>query len=328
MNIIRSNEHKEIQLWRQENPSGYLCNASNPIIHKADCIHHLGSIYMEKTAEFDLGKSEKILANSYHSLAEYLDLHGFTSKRCSHCIKKNSVNLDYRTLSDKQKDLLAFILSRPSKSSTATEIAQNLGYKNPGAVNLEVWRIAETLSSILGYTPDTREDGSKRWWPALFSGASLEDGSFLWTLKPNVEELIIEHDLISNDPNVGFNNGSIDKSKIRIMPGIPPKGAEAPRSIFQSVKVYERDRAIKVYLMEAVGCICEVCGWKSDIKDDSGEFYIEMHHLKMLSEGGSDKISNAVLVCPNCHRALHYSALRNEMKQNLLASIPRLIEEE
>jgi len=328
MPILKSKDHNEIQLWRNRNPSGYICNCANPIIHRVNCDHHLGSISLQKQIDFDLGKNEKILSESYSELIEYLSLENVKLKFCSHCMKKYPSDLDYKSLNLKQKKLLAFFLTRPDKSATASEIAEKLGYKNPGAVNFEVWRIAEILSPSIGYTPDSRDDGSKRWWPALFYGTYQEDGSFLWTLKPEIEILVINFNLISYTSSASFKNTENDFINTSIVnDASPPKGITNPRSIYQSTKVFERDRSIKTYLIATHGCSCEVCGWKSDIIDEHGNPYIEMHHLKMLSEGGTDTLSNAILVCPNCHRRLHYSGTRNELLENLYTKISRLIRE-
>ncbi|HNG81881.1 MAG TPA: HNH endonuclease signature motif containing protein [Burkholderiaceae bacterium] len=35
--------------------------------------------------------------------------------------------------------------------------------------------------------------------------------------------------------------------------------------------------------------------------------YLEVHHIKMLAEGGEDTVDNAVALCPNCHRQAHYA---------------------
>ena len=46
------------------------------------------------------------------------------------------------------------------------------------------------------------------------------------------------------------------------------------------------------------------------LKDNSP--FLEAHHIKQLAKGGLDTISNAVAVCPNCHRELHYGIKKNE----------------
>lgn len=46
---------------------------------------------------------------------------------------------------------------------------------------------------------------------------------------------------------------------------------------------------------------CESCGYTIN----SGRNYLELHHIKPLSEGGDDTFENMVLLCPNCHRMFH-----------------------
>ena len=58
-----------------------------------------------------------------------------------------------------------------------------------------------------------------------------------------------------------------------------------------------------------------------------GDFYLEVHHLRRLADGGTDTISNAVAVCPNCHRRLHFANDRDEVLADLYRRIDRLVEE-
>lgn len=37
-----------------------------------------------------------------------------------------------------------------------------------------------------------------------------------------------------------------------------------------------------------------------------GSPYLEVHHRRPLSAGGHDTVENAIALCPNCHRELHY----------------------
>ena len=47
---------------------------------------------------------------------------------------------------------------------------------------------------------------------------------------------------------------------------------------------------------------CQHCG-KSRIKDKTVR--LEAHHIKFLSDGGSDEINNQITLCHDCHKALH-----------------------
>jgi len=53
--------------------------------------------------------------------------------------------------------------------------------------------------------------------------------------------------------------------------------------------------------------------------------YLEIHHVKRLSDDGSDTPENAVALCPNCHRALHYSQDSGPILEKLYKSVSRLI---
>lgn len=59
-------------------------------------------------------------------------------------------------------------------------------------------------------------------------------------------------------------------------------------------------------LLRANG-ICERCHNLAPFlraKDNSP--FLEIHHKIFLSNGGEDTVDNAIAVCPNCHRELHY----------------------
>lgn len=34
--------------------------------------------------------------------------------------------------------------------------------------------------------------------------------------------------------------------------------------------------------------------------------YLEVHHKKHLSDDGDDTVQNAIALCPNCHRKMHF----------------------
>jgi predicted HNH restriction endonuclease len=63
------------------------------------------------------------------------------------------------------------------------------------------------------------------------------------------------------------------------------------------------------------------------VHGDDGEPFLESHHVRPLADGGSDKTTNAVVLCPNCHRRSHLGADRKAFKAGLYAKIPRLVKE-
>ena len=52
--------------------------------------------------------------------------------------------------------------------------------------------------------------------------------------------------------------------------------------------------------------------------------YLELHHLVRLADGGSDTPENAVALCPNCHRKLHYGRDKEKSVDLLYDKIKRL----
>ena len=68
---------------------------------------------------------------------------------------------------------------------------------------------------------------------------------------------------------------------------------------------------------------CQICGCNFTFLKKNGEYYSEVHHLELLSKGGSQDSSNVVVLCANHHRMFHYAKLEigekigNELKIKL-----------
>ena len=83
-----------------------------------------------------------------------------------------------------------------------------------------------------------------------------------------------------------------------------------------------RDPKIIAYVRMRSKHTCECCGCVGFEKSD-GDLYIEVHHLKMISEGGSDIPTNAVALCPNCHRKMHYADNRNILMDEVIQKLSK-----
>ena len=71
------------------------------------------------------------------------------------------------------------------------------------------------------------------------------------------------------------------------------------------IKFFKRNQKIVKRLKELYNNQCQICGFT--FKKDNGENYSETHHLVLLKNNGADNIKNLVVVCPNCHKKLHYA---------------------
>lgn len=106
---------------------------------------------------------------------------------------------------------------------------------------------------------------------------------------------------------------------------LPPKGLATPLAKQATTTVRERSPEVKAWVLMASGYDCECCGKEAPFRKEDGTPYLEVHHVVTLAERGSDTIENAVAVCPDCHRALHYSRDRQTLIENLYSSVGRLI---
>ena len=87
---------------------------------------------------------------------------------------------------------------------------------------------------------------------------------------------------------------------------------------------FKRDSEVVRWTLDQANGTCECCNTKAPFERDDGVPYLEVHHLKMLSDGGSDSITNTVAVCPNCHRELHLGRKKGELLKMLYLKLGRL----
>ncbi|WP_072050633.1 HNH endonuclease signature motif containing protein [Pantoea sp. BL1] len=113
-------------------------------------------------------------------------------------------------------------------------------------------------------------------------------------------------------------------SRLIKKPLTEPDGYKSPSSIERLQKIYARDPAVKAWILQQSKGICESCGEKAPFYLNDGSPYLEVHHVVPLSSAGADTTSNCVALCPNCHRALHYSQNAKKLIEALYINIERL----
>ncbi len=68
---------------------------------------------------------------------------------------------------------------------------------------------------------------------------------------------------------------------------------------------YDRDQTVVEHVKRLAKGVCDRCGEPAPFVGKEGEPYLECHHIVWLAKGGEDSVSNAVALCPNCHRRMH-----------------------
>lgn len=112
--------------------------------------------------------------------------------------------------------------------------------------------------------------------------------------------------------------------KVKIGSLEPPAGSREPSSKKVEVMLLERDADVKAWVLVNSKGICECCDAGAPFISSTGIPYLEVHHVKRLADKGPDTIENAVALCPNCHKALHFSHDKSQLVEALYKKIGRL----
>lgn len=81
-------------------------------------------------------------------------------------------------------------------------------------------------------------------------------------------------------------------------------GRKVPKSILD---VSKRTTA---KILNRLNCGCSICGWN--------EASCDIHHIKPKKEGGSDMNDILCILCPNCHRKVHYKKIDSDKLINIV----------
>ncbi len=99
----------------------------------------------------------------------------------------------------------------------------------------------------------------------------------------------------------------------------PLRVSAAPTSSIQ------RDPAVVAWVLTKASGKCELCTVDAPFLTGEGRAYLEVHHVKTLASDGPDTIDNAVALCPNRHRAMHYSKFKGALLEQIYNRISRLV---
>lgn len=141
---------------------------------------------------------------------------------------------------------------------------------------------------------------------------------------------VLEKLIHKRDPSLSGSSLSFDAEVARLRKKkstIKPNGNIKPNRSNRKSKVFDRDPQVVAWLLENSAGKCECCRKDAPFIKLTGEFYLEVHHLKRLADGGTDTITNAIAICPNCHRELHYGLKKDDLLRSIYQAIPRLMRE-
>lgn len=93
------------------------------------------------------------------------------------------------------------------------------------------------------------------------------------------------------------------------------------RTITREAIEYRRSSAIRRYVMDRADGVCEGCDEPAPFTSQTGEPYLQAHHVEELSDGGADSPSSVVALCPNCHYRVHHGKDGEEYNERLTKTV-------
>lgn len=106
-----------------------------------------------------------------------------------------------------------------------------------------------------------------------------------------------------------------------------PAGNTRPETCEVASTAFLRDPQVKAYILRQAKGKCQGCGAQAPFKTKQGRDFLEVHHLRPLAQGGTDRVQNCAALCPNCHRALHHADDAQDRLKKLYSGYSYLIPE-
>jgi hypothetical protein len=94
-----------------------------------------------------------------------------------------------------------------------------------------------------------------------------------------------------------------DPESVQSLLAEEPSGLAAARREYLIKRAATRRRLLTADLRDLYRGSCQLCRWAPRSLYETE--LCEGHHVRWLSRGGDDELSNMVLLCPNHHRAVH-----------------------
>jgi 5-methylcytosine-specific restriction protein A len=215
-------------------------------------------------------------------------------------------------------DAYLSMLSREQSGQKVVKTEENrilregaLAGRTKGSVEFRMQNISTVLvelgrDRIAGYKPakNVGANVARSIREALNAPSTLTPEDFV----PTADEATLEQ-----------RSTRLEKQPIKDM----PKGIERPEQTQSSGRSYVRDPEVRAWVRQQANGRCEGCGEPAPFEKD-GRPFLEVHHVKHLAQEGSDRPSNAVALCPNCHRRCHHSSDRDEFTASLFQKVERL----
>lgn len=329
--VFKDNENG-YHAWLEQNPKGFVLNSENPPsakymhLHTAECYTINNSKASARQGSFTDFKYMKVCATDYEDLLKWMAGHGATkfTKVCSKCKVADFIQdagsdgngwTDEELRASVNAYLAMFKKEQQGQTFSKKQYCDNLAIAYRRSSKAFEYRM-QNISYVLSLMGREWLTGFK---PARNVGKRLA---------AKIEALILELKSSPQAPVVAFEMEVRDTLKSLKNKKLPePEGNIKPAMTLNQVAQYQRDPKVKAWVLDLAKGVCECCGQNAPFEAADGNPFLEVHHVCPLTEGGSDTVSNAVAICPNCHRALHYGLKAKELVEELFGKVTRLVRE-
>ncbi len=79
----------------------------------------------------------------------------------------------------------------------------------------------------------------------------------------------------------------------------------------------QRSVAVREYVLARAAGKCELTGKSAPFQTKSGQPYLEVHHVRRLSDDGPDDPRYVAAICPTVHREIHFGANGHALNDEL-----------
>lgn len=191
-----------------------------------------------------------------------------------------------------------------------------LGGKNKG----EMAKTLEVIFSGTGEVVQTDIDGDK----SLFRSArgeskrfiekhKLTAGAIIYITKTGERQFTVTNKPIL-DPTLTAVLDKFNADIIKALKESPEsrkrfldKAPKKPERKTVETTIFVRNPYVVAEVLDRARGNCERCKSTAPfLRKSDGSPYLEVHHKIPLSEDGDDTVENAIALCPNCHRELHF----------------------
>jgi|GEM_PF-1997952 len=180
------------------------------------------------------------------------------------------------------------------------------GYYTPSENHAEMWKLIKKVHFKF------LDRVAKKYGQLRINSQKKHDPNFILYLRQVLGTFVPKPDYAIIDETIYYSeiNKQIKKSQ-KLSPAKRRdrlKNANKKPELITVVRTeFKRNPDVIVEVLERANGICEACGKPAPFhRASDGTPYLEVHHKKLLAEGGEDSVANAIGLCPNCHRKMHF----------------------